>query len=238
MAKRALTDPKVLVQLQEHLHLLAKACYAFDDGDRLVAKTMSGTLRLLLDHGEHPKSTQKSLLVRLGLRGGSWLDTTRPVGGDDLPSFFTPVATGWPPLVGVQADTSGTTFFPKVYGPDKMLRRTPFPEWWARPIYEGHGGIGVCRKDMVKGMADHEGVHVDQSISERYDGLKSGSLHYAKFGSVTEGGSPLPGAAHACIRVIAHETLRTLFRVAPHAFVTSYRYRTADGGEFFIPTPK
>lgn len=217
--KRTRSTHELLQQLQEQLHLLQGYCTQFDSGDWLAAKPMSTALRILLHHPDRPKSGQGALLAQLGLRGGFWLDSTRVFG------MSTPKSSqwSWPQLLIMQMNDRSTGFQPKILDREVHLRKTPFIEWWTTEL-ANHSEFGsISRKKIVTGMADQDGgAHVDGHVDTSYDAFSNGEYFSITIGDKKE---LARGATHACIRTIAHETLLTVYRYAPKAVVTPYRWR-------------
>jgi hypothetical protein len=223
--KRTRSTSELQLQLQEQLHLLQGYCMQFDGGDWLTAKPMSAALRVLLHHPDRPKPGQGSLLAQLGLRGGFWLDSTR-VFGTPMPKSS---QMSWPQLMVMQMGEQGTGFQPKIMAKEIHLKKTSFMEWWDGEI-ASHAKFGpISRKKIVTGMADQDGgAHVDGNVDESYDAFSSGEYFNVSIGDKNE---LARGATHACIRTIAHETIVTIYRYAPKAVVTPYKWQPIGTNE-------
>lgn len=223
--KRTRSTTELQQQLQEQLHLLQSHCVQFDSGDWLAAKPMSAALRVLLHHPNKPKPGQGSLLAQLGLRGNFWLDSTRVVG-----TFISKSAQmSWPQLLIMHMSEGRTGFKPKILGKEIHLRRTPFIEWWIGQIGHHPKYGSISRRAIVTGMADQDGgAHVDGQVDSCYDAFCSGEYFNITIGEKNE---LARGAAHACIRTIAHETILSIYRYSPKAVVTPYRWHALGASE-------
>lgn len=222
--RRVRSTPELQQQLQEQLHLLQSYCTQFDKGDWLAAKPMSTSLRVLLHHKDRPQAGQGSLLAQLGLRGGFWLDSTRIFG-----QSFQSSEMSWPQLLIMEMSDKSVGFKPKILGKDFHLRKTSFMEWWTGEI-GNHPKFGpISRKKIVTSMADQDGgAHVDGHVDDGYAAFSTGEYFNVTIGEKME---LARGAAHACIRTIAHETILTIYRYAPKSVVSPYRWTPLGSNE-------
>jgi hypothetical protein len=193
--------------LTEQIDLLTSYCKHYDKGESAYCKPMAATLRMLL----HETRMSRSLLGQLHLRIGRFFTVAPALNPRNLLSECGLLIL----------DATAGKWLPNLQVLEGRQSRTPFPEWWARPIAKGKARQQMTRMDIVCAVADMDGgAHVDGSLPNLYRSFQSGEF----FGwtPALDGPAGAPQYIHspqyACIRAISHEVLLTLQKYRPEIF--------------------
>lgn len=233
MGKQRQTQSELWAQLCDQTDLLMLHCANFDEGKHVVAKPMATTLRVLLHSNPNPRSNSRALLDQLGLRTGRWRNVAQS--GHPCEHKIPCTVIGFYISMVVGGADRSACCTPILKGLDDGLRRTPFAAWWTEPVaYNSDSGKVFSRMDIVRHVADTDGgAHVDSALDDSYAAFRSGDFLSVRAawrpGSVgislsREQGTPIPGAAWAAVRTIAHETLISLQEKAKKGFRRPYEW--------------
>jgi hypothetical protein len=195
-----------LMEQISHLGMFSKE---FDIGKSSIAKPISVILNLLL-YGDSGNSL--ALLHHLGLRDRRFFDSAPII--DTRSSFAHCQLAG----ILVSSKPVSTRYLPLLSSLPHAMKKTPFSEWWMRPVVKDIKGRCFSRMELVKEVRDTDGGgHLDPGLGEPYADFKSGKY----MGWWLKTGTGFYRVQHphlACIRQIAHETLLTLQDAVPQAF--------------------
>lgn len=235
MAKRARVERSMAdkrAMLREQISLLTSYAEMYDTGQRAFAKPMAASLRLLI----HQTKKSISLLQQLGLRQGRFFAVVEKVSPRNLLTECNLLVTHF---------TGSGAHYVAWTAPLGFRQRLSFPEWWSAPVLKGHGGVTMCRRDVITAVADMDGgAHVDPGLEKVYHQFRTGEL--LGWGVVKNemgtgfqlpfaDGAPVEGKLmmepqYACVRTISHEFLLTLQKYAPWSFDNPYEPK--DSTEF------
>lgn len=216
--------------LKEQLELLVIDCKNFDDGKKVVGKSIALRLRVLFhDKGKN----SRSLLGQLGLKFQPYFDTGKQ---RRKRRDIKPTASYLVTVLGTNKNgTVYVTFQPKLSEgpPMEPLKLSAFETWWNDPVIIGGPGQRFHRRDVILHVADTDGgAHVDSELDPDYLSVKQGKQLNVwsrgdafYFGPPPADGDFIPaiGLEAAVIRQIAHEVLLTLARVR-RDLVTGYAH--------------
>lgn len=201
--------------LRDQLSLLISACKTYDEGLDVAALHISVSLRVLLhDNGRQ----SKSLLDQLGERDKRFYDTAGKINPKNLASEINLVRTAW------RRDTLAAPLIVKyepkldAISPHKPVSRIPFAEWWNSPIIKDRSNNTLTRRELVRSVADQDGgAHVDLELNSIYHKIsRLRSAEMARFYDETGTIEISNRLELACIRQIAHETLRSVEHNIPN----------------------
>lgn len=228
--ERSTADKRAM--LREQILLLTSYADLYDAGQRAFAKPMAASLRLLIHHS----GNSISLLQQLGLRQGRFYAVVKNVSPMNLLTECNLLVTHF---TGNGAHHVAWT------APLGMRQRLSFPEWWSAPVLKGHGGITMCRRDVIRAVADTDGgAHVEPGLEKVYHQFRTGELLGWRVVSNEMGtGFQVPMAdfvpvdgklmtepQYACVHTISHEFLLTMQKYAPWSFDKPYEPK--DNKEF------
>jgi len=199
--------------LVEQVTLLVSYCEQYDKGVLAFCKPMATAVRVLL----HETGKSKSLMGQLQLRSGRFFTVCPPLNPRNL---LTECG-----LLVFRFSHSGGEHLPRLHVPIGRQGRTPFPEWWVRPIAKGKGGKTMSRMDIICAVADTDGgSHVDAGLTEIYRSFRAGE--FLGWMAALEGQPKqhIHSPQYSCVRTIAHELLLTLEKYKPQAFAAPYEF--------------
>jgi hypothetical protein len=183
--------------LRDQLQFLRLSAEAYDSGFEGEAKRLAIALRVLF----HDTKNSHSLLGQLNRLGASFLSTAMPRPPGSITSHFGLVTMGL---------KEGDTKYLAMLDDVPVKRWLPFADWWGEVVFADGKGQEMTRRGLVTTAADQDGgAHVDPELDATYAALASGEL----LGWMSKKGNdeaPIPLAARAGVRQIAHETLATL----------------------------
>ncbi|GEM_PF-4093153 len=210
-----LTSEELMESLQDQISNLIDFCKDYDLGKKIRAKPISSILRNLL-HNPARKQGGIALLTQLSMLEVDWFDFSHPV--PVMQAIDTCTLVNWAIYNG------NISVEPNTYL-DYIPRVMKIIDWWNEPVANSllHGTYS--RKELVLGMADKEGSHVDPSLHKKYIALREGTF----VSNITAVGSngdtqTFKDVHNACIRAIAHEALLTLQKNFPQAFIHPYTF--------------
>jgi hypothetical protein len=183
MAKLSNTERKkfFLDRLEDHRQNLRDAIVAMAGGKTPAALTIATTIRALV----HETGRSIPLLKRirsdylaLGVLEGPWATAeslsplNRRVTLMSLP--FAVEIHQEPPRLSLRANPDMSTY-----------REILLGAWWTKPVLKVFGCAPLTRREVVLGVADKEGAHVDDDMSDNYRKvLESQPLQFAIGGVV------------------------------------------------------
>ena len=193
--------------LRRHYNLLKSSADAVDSGNEDEALHLALGVRVLVHDWQG-----RSLLGQLGLlKRIRFVDTALRKPAHALAM--------WPQgLVMVRVAFGGdqvSGFAPPLddLSPERVQPGARFSEWWSERVVGLQTGDRAARRDVVLGMANYEGAHVDGAISREYNALLRDT---GGFTFTSPDGSTYPPAERslvaATVRQISHELIRTLER--------------------------
>lgn len=208
-----LSKADLMKSLQEHISNLIDFCSDYDQGKTLRAKPISTTLRVLF-HNSKGKGGGVSLLTQLSMIDLEWLDLAFPV----------PVIQGIDTCTLVHWPTSqfGHSVEPNLTPYLDVVRCKKFPKWWTDPVANNLQHGTYSRELLVRYMANKEAAHVDSHLHEKYRALREGTFVPIRGNNEIQKDIKIKDVHYACIRTIAHETLLTLQKNLPEAFLQPY----------------
>ena len=207
MTSVPLTPDELKAHLWDQLDFLKASGASFDGGNFSEARRLAVSLRVLL-HDRKPNS--RSLLGQLDLKAKlEFIDTGNDV--DPLNELTTAGLT----MMRVETKAGKATSIwvaPLGDGPPQRYNKPKldFETWWERPVIgDGEGSI-FCRRDLVLGVADKEGAHIDPSTEEAFYKLsKSNSLNWIIIDNAGE--RPMDSnPVYPSIRQVSWELVTTL----------------------------
>lgn len=230
MPKKILTNADLQCHLQEQISLLMAYCIEFDAGQKIMAKPIATSLRVLLhSHGKNTRALLDQLKLRTNIR---WRNVAQP--GHPKHHRFHCSIIGFHVQLKTGTNEHSAGCDPILSSPDNYpVRRTSFPQWWNEPIAYDHKNNRIfSRMDIVRHITDTDGgAHVDPGVDVAYADLQAGS--FLNIGAVISKsivgislgseGEPIKGAAAAAVRTIAHEVLLTLSDQVPSYFTDPYK---------------
>ena len=209
MSKQPQSQKELLKQLNDQFELLKILSDSFDSGNRVVAKLMATTLRVLL----HDTNSSYSLLKQLNLKCRKFFDSSV----DFEIGLHSQRVGSFCGLVGVSAGAS-ETYIP--YLDDSVgdiFGFADFDKYWNRVIFIDSKNTSYTRKDIVLAVANQDGgAHVDPEIDIKYRQLaRENSLGYETSVDGKLWNKP-DGAELAAVRQIVHEILRSFLPEYPN----------------------
>lgn len=218
MSKQSQSKEELSKQLNDQFELLKILSDSFDSGNKVVAKSMATTLRVLL----HDTNSSHSLLKQLNLKNRKFFDSAVDYEiGSESRRFFSFCG-----LVGIMVSES-ETFIP--YLDDTVgdiFGFVDFDEYWNRVIFIDLENIKYTRKEIVLAVANQDGgAHVDPKIDTKYIRLaRENSLGY-KISVDGKLWKDSKGSELAAIRQITHEILKSFIPEYPNKKMVT----TSDG---------
>jgi len=198
------SNTELLQSLIEQLKLLQINCNLYDAGNEIVGKSISTILRILF----HESRSSKSLLVQLGIRDISWLNTSHGLHLDNQISECS--------LLTLQMKAgSGGKYLPKCLCPEKTSEYNYkiFPSWYNMPVILDEKHQVFTRREIILYVADTDGgAHIDGELDEKYREIIKPNYLGWKYGE----GMEFQGKVELiCMRQIAYEVLTTLMNKYP-----------------------
>lgn len=190
--------------LEEQLILLRVLADSYDRGDKIAAKSIATTIRVLL----HDSQTSHSLLGQLNKKDGLFFDSSF---SPKVPETGRMVVGSFYGLIGIFVGDKSSCYVPFL---DDIPQKTPahvkFNDYWKKVIFIDNKKKSFTREDIVLAVANQDGgAHVDPEIEESYKALaRENSLGW-KSNINNTSWEDLKGAELAAIRQIGHEILRT-----------------------------
>lgn len=150
-------------RLEDHRQLLRSAIAGIGKGEVVLALLAATSIRVLL----HESGSSIPLLKRMR---NDYLALPIEALPSPHPSEYSPLmrkVTIMHLPFGVSVGGSSTPFLnPK---PDKSTYVTcSLGMWWTQPVLKVPGCAPLSRKEVVLGVANKEGAHVDDKMSENY----------------------------------------------------------------------
>jgi hypothetical protein len=204
------TRKDVIQGLIQQSRFMRTSCVAFDVGEEWEAVRIANAAWIILRDGLAKKTTSKSILTQLGVRGSlRFLSSGAPINPGNLASSM--------PLVLINVVSSGGETTAKYLpllgnGPPIPPRLLQFPTWWEEGIYRDQKKRTLSRKNLIASMRDQDGgSHFDEELRDpTYIGVvKEGSAGWwLTSNAVTR--SIEPGPHLATVRQIGWELEQTL----------------------------
>jgi hypothetical protein len=205
------TKAELKKDLADQLLLLKTSCKLYDEGLEIAALQFSVTLRILLHH--RGRNT-RALLEQLGIREKRFYDTVGKLDPRNLASDIKLVRIAW--KRENLSDPVEINYEPNLDDVSRIWH-TPFSEWWNQPVIKDNEKYTMSRLDLVCSVADSDGgAHVDPELGfvyHRISRLKTTEMF--RFSDENGRINILNRLELACLRQIAHETIKTIERHMP-----------------------
>jgi|HubBroStandDraft_2_1064218.scaffolds.fasta_scaffold111226_2 hypothetical protein len=179
MAKMSTTERKkfFLDRLEDHRQNLSDAIVAIAGGKLSAALTIATTIRTLVHETGRSVPLLKSIrpdYLTLVVREGPWAtaESLSPLNQRvtlmSLP-FAVEIHQDPQPRLSLKPNPDMSTYRDTLLGP-----------WWTKPVLKVFGCAPLTRREVVLGVADKEGAHVDDDMSDNYRKvLESQPLQFA-----------------------------------------------------------
>jgi len=187
MAKRTSTERRAfyLAALEDQRHLLRNGLVGMRSGDLVQALPIATCIRVLVHEGGRSVPLLKQLrpdYLALSIRA---LPTPRP---EAFSRFANPMMIMHLPF-GASVSSSEPRLFLNIDPDMSGFEMCSLGVWWTKPVLKVPGCAPLSRREVVLGVADKEGAHADDDMSENYRRvLRSGPLKFtdgtADLGSV------------------------------------------------------
>jgi len=188
--------------LQEQFYFLESSANAFDAGNKIEAKRLANTMRLLL----HNKGRNESLLSQLNKKDILFYDTSYDYDPNNTIPF-----TG----LAVISIGSNKSEYKAPLGDGSPNRydkkKLSFDEWWNKIILvDKKNGNKFSREYLILSICDKDGgAHIDSELKEDYIEIKkNNSIGWKFFANGKE--NPITDIELVSVRQIAYELIKTL----------------------------
>lgn len=166
MAKMSTADRRkfFLIRLEDHRQILRDAIGAMTEGKLSAALTIATTIRTLVHETGRTVPLLKSIqhhYLALTIREGPWAtaESLSPLNRKVMLMIL-------PFAVQIHQAERRLSLNSK---PDMSeYRNCALGTWWIKPVLKVFGCASLTRKEVVLGVADKEGAHVDDDMSENY----------------------------------------------------------------------
>lgn len=216
------TKKELEKQLSDQLELLKQLASLYDQGQKVVAKAMATSVRVLL----HDTKKSKSLLGQLNLKvNRNFFDSCTPF--EDLKEEGVQRVGSYSGLVNIGVGKSGG-YLPSLDDPARdCFGFVSFDGYWNRVILIDQKKNEYTRSYIIDKVANQDGgAHVDPSLDEKYIDLARKNSMGWKTSSDDKNWTDLGGIELAVVRQMAHEVIRT--------FDPEYPKQKAISGNGFI----
>lgn len=201
------TKEELQKEFRAQLQLLENHSKLYDEGHQIEAKSLAGTLRILL----HTKGQSMSLVSQLELESTLFFDTN----GDDSDIVNGTAVSSHFGLLWLGVDGKFIPFLDETL-PGRGEGK-PFQNYWKEQVVlKDSKGKFFTRENIVLILADKDGgAHVDPALPNDYvDLTRNNSLGWQTISPQRESQDIEPPHL-ASVRQIAHEILRTFLPEYP-----------------------
>jgi hypothetical protein len=145
-----------LSRLEDQRHLLRTAISGIRAGDLTQALTIATAIRVLVHETRRSEPLLKNLRSDyLTLPIHDWIRNPANT-AINLPICVKISFSSNEPKISLAAD------------PDKAMRTTSLGDWWTVPFVRIPAIGEMSRRELILGLANKEGAHVDADLSEKY----------------------------------------------------------------------
>lgn len=202
-------DNPISAKYYDYLKLLRVLCDTYDNGNEIVALSISAAIRVLVH--DTPKST--SLLKHLDKKGMSFLSTNVKEENKSVHlGLVRRIHVGVHDGIGGEAKywpLCDERYFPT----PKEVAFLAFDEWWGNEHIFDAGESYLTRRDLILSVANKDGgAHFDSAVEKKYDDFRhswSGrSTLVGTRSGVVRGYDNIP--VYPAVRQIGYELMSTL----------------------------
>jgi hypothetical protein len=166
MTKRTTEERRAfyLAALEDQRHLLRQALAGMGKGDLIQALPIATCIRVFVHESGRSVPLLKRIrpdFLTLTIRT---MPTPRP---EEYSRFSNPMTLMHLPF-GVSVSPSEPRLFLKLEPDMSGYETSSLGDWWNKPVLKVPGCSPLSRREVVLGVADKEGAHADDDMSENY----------------------------------------------------------------------